>query len=439
MFLGIMGIVMMVVILAAIMSNKVPTIIALALIPCIFCVIVGGAAGLSDYVAAGIKSVAATGTMFIFSILFFGVLTDAGTFRPIVKGVLKVVGNDPVKITVGSAILAMIVHLDGSGVVTFMVCIPALLPLYKKLGMRPMTLAMVVALAAGVMNIEPWGGPTLRAATGLAISTTQLYNAMIPAQIAGLVAVLVIAYLLGKKEKEFVIKTGGLGSEAYAGTFVADMNSSEEDDALLRPKMFIPNLILIILSIVCMIAGWLSNTLTFILASCIALMINYPNPKAQMARINAHAKNIVLMVAVIFASGVLSGVMSGSGMSDGITQLIMAITPQNAGGLLPLLFGILAVPVMFFIPMEAFFFAILPVLSNVAVNFGIGYEMVARASLSANATVAFPFTPLSAAAILLVGMCGLEWGPWQRKGIPLAIIVGWVILLVLYITGAVTF
>ena len=107
--------------------------------------------------SSGIGSVAATGVMFIFSILFFGILTDAGTFRPIINKVIGLVGTDPVKIALGTAVLAAIVHLDGSGAVTFLICVPALLPLYDAIGMRRGTLATIVALSAGTMNILPWG------------------------------------------------------------------------------------------------------------------------------------------------------------------------------------------------------------------------------------------------------------------------------------------
>ena len=82
----------------------------------------------------GIGSVAATGVMFIFSILFFGILTDAGTFRPIIKGILNLVGTDPVKIGIGTAILAAIVHLDGSGAVTFLTVSYTHLDVYKRQG-----------------------------------------------------------------------------------------------------------------------------------------------------------------------------------------------------------------------------------------------------------------------------------------------------------------
>ena len=48
---------------------------------------------------------------------------------------------------VGSALLALLVHLDGSGVVTFLVTIPAMRPLYDRLGMDRRVLACVASLA----------------------------------------------------------------------------------------------------------------------------------------------------------------------------------------------------------------------------------------------------------------------------------------------------
>lgn len=88
---------------------------------------------------------------------FFGILTDAGTFPPIIDRLIEFAGKDPARIALASAILAMIVHLDGSGAVTFLVAVPAMLPLYDKLEMKRTTLATIVALTAGTMNILPWG------------------------------------------------------------------------------------------------------------------------------------------------------------------------------------------------------------------------------------------------------------------------------------------
>ena len=167
------------ILLAVIMMKKLSPLVALISVPIITAIIGGHGLKIGKFINDGVKSIAPTGTMFIFAILFFGILTDAGTFQPIIDKILKVVGKDPVKIAVGTAILSMIVHLDGSGAVTFLVTVPAMLPLYEALGMRKTTLATIVGLGAGVMNVLPWGGPTLRAATSLKISVTELFNPLL--------------------------------------------------------------------------------------------------------------------------------------------------------------------------------------------------------------------------------------------------------------------
>jgi CitMHS family citrate-Mg2+:H+ or citrate-Ca2+:H+ symporter len=69
--------------------------------------------------------------MFVFAILFFGIMTDAGMLDPIIDWILKTVGTRPTRIVMGTTLLALLVHLDGSGAVTFLVTIPAMLPLYE--------------------------------------------------------------------------------------------------------------------------------------------------------------------------------------------------------------------------------------------------------------------------------------------------------------------
>ncbi len=261
--LAVLGFITVIAMLVLIMTKKLSPLVALIAVPvvtgiiaCFF--IADEETGIINFMtnfkslgsmitgSSGISSVAATGVMFIFSILFFGILTDAGTFRPIIKKVLNLVGTDPIKIAIGTAILAMIVHLDGSGAVTFLICVPALLPLYDALGMRRTTLATIVALSAGTMNILPWGGPTIRAHTALATmegtgaSVTEFFMPLLPAVLAGLVCVIAIAVFLGKAEKKRI------GSVALASNQYVEAELSDEQKALLRPRLFWVNIILII-------------------------------------------------------------------------------------------------------------------------------------------------------------------------------------------------
>ena len=159
------GVVIIILLLGLILSKKVSALAALTGVPIIIALLAGFGLDTFNFAVKGIQNIAPVAAMFIFAILFFGVLTDAGMFDPIINRILRIVRNDPARITVGAALLAMIVHLDGSGAVTFLITIPAILPLVEKLNMDKRVLAAVVALGAGTMNMVPWGGPTIRAAT----------------------------------------------------------------------------------------------------------------------------------------------------------------------------------------------------------------------------------------------------------------------------------
>jgi CitMHS family citrate-Mg2+:H+ or citrate-Ca2+:H+ symporter len=195
--------------------------------------VAGQIAGLPGMIADGIQSIAPTGVMFVFAILFFGILLDAGTFQPIIGHLLKIAGNDPVKIALATAGLSMLVHLDGSGAVTFLVVIPAMVPIYDQMGMKRINLACIVALAAGTMNILPWGGPTIRAATALNVSVTTLFNPILIPFLFGLVTVLVIAYFLGKSEKKRI-------GEVQLTPNFKETNTTND---LHRPKLFWVNIL----------------------------------------------------------------------------------------------------------------------------------------------------------------------------------------------------
>ena len=284
--LAVLGFVTVIVMIVLIMTKKASPAVALIAVPfvtgIIACFFMADAeTGTVDFLtnlkslgsmiagADGIGSVAATGVMFIFSILFFGILTDAGTFRPIIGGITKLVGTNPILITIGTAILAMIVHLDGSGAVTFLICVPPLVPLYDAVGMKRTTLATTVALAAGTMNILPWGGPTIRAANALGVDVvSELFMPVLPAVLVGLVAVLGFAALLGAREKVRI------GTVALAGMEYKAAELTEEEKALARPKLFWVNILLIIVAIVTLLFSGYAPAVVFMLAYVLATVIN---------------------------------------------------------------------------------------------------------------------------------------------------------------------
>jgi CitMHS family citrate-Mg2+:H+ or citrate-Ca2+:H+ symporter len=380
---------------------------------------------------SGIGSVAATGVMFIFSILFFGVLTDAGTFRPIIGKVLKLVGTDPVKITIGTAVLAMIVHLDGSGAVTFLICIPALVPLYDAVGMRRVTLATIVAMSAGVMNIMPWGGPTIRAATAMQMDVMGLFRPMMIPVIAGLAMVIVFAVLLGRAEKKRI------GASTLVQVSEYKMELTEEEKALERPKLFVVNVILIIAAIAALLKSGFPPAVVFMVAFIVAVVINYPNPAEQKKRVDAHAKSALMMASVLFAAGCFTGIMKETGMITAMATTLCSIIPQSLGRFFPIITGVIAMPASLLFDPDSFYYGVLPVLSSTAEGFGVAGVNVARAAILGQMTTGFPVSPLTPATFLLVGLAGVDFGEHQKRTIPFAFILTIVMLIVSFAIGSI--
>ena len=442
--LALIGVLTIVIMLVLIMTKKLQTLLALIIVPIIGCLVAGFTGNIvleegvftvktmGDFITAGLKSIAPTGVMFIFAILFFGILTDAGTFDPIIKKILQVVGKDPVKICIGTVILACLVHLDGSGAVTFLIAIPAMLPLYEKLGMRKTTLATLVALGAGVMNMLPWGGPTIRAITAMSSNIEELFTPMVIPMICGLAFVLGVAVFLGKSEKK------RLGAALDAIELDDSHHAATEADELKRPHLFIFNIALIIIAVVVLIKSILPPAAVFMIATAIALLVNYPDKKMQSERVDAHAKSALMMASMLFAAGSFIGIMQNSGMLTAMAEAIVKIIPASVGQLMPVLVGIISMPASLLFDPDSYYYGVMPVLASAVEQMGVNPIMIARASIIGQMTTGFPVSPLTGATFLLTGLSGIDLGEHQKHTIPFAFMTTIVMLIVAVIIGAIS-
>ena len=248
--LALLGLATVVLLLALIMSRVTSPLVALIMVPTAAAIAGGFGLTTGQFILAGIQQIASVAAMFVFAILYFGVMTDAGMLDPIVDRILVAVGTRPTRIVMGSALLALLVHLDGSGAVTFLVTVPAMLPLYDRLGMDRRILACVASMAAGV-NFLPWTGPTLRASAALHISTTELFRPMIPVQAVGLAFVFLVAYLLGAREER------RLGPSRIEAIATSARQLTDEERRLRRPHRFWINAVLTLFLMAVLI--WVSS------------------------------------------------------------------------------------------------------------------------------------------------------------------------------------
>lgn len=405
--LSLLGFATIFIFLGLIITKRLSVITALVLVP----IIMGFLAGfnpkeLGEMVLAGIKQVAPTGILLMFAVLYFATMLDAGLFDPIIAGIIRFVKGDPLKVIVGTAILTMIVHLDGDGTATFMIVMSAFLPIYKQLNINRLILPGIVALSVGPLHLVPWSGTSARAISTLKTDATQLFNPNIPAILAGIAWVLFVAYWFGLKER----KRLGIVDLQYAH----HENLTEQQQELRRPKLFWINAVLTIGLIVSLMKGWVPASALFIVAAVVALLINYPKLPDQQKVLKSHGNNIFMVSSMIFAAGVFSGILTGSKMIDAMATSLVSLIPQQHAAWLPTLTAVTSMPASLLFTPDAYYFGVVPILSQTATQFGIDPLEIGRAALLGQMTVGFPVSPLTASTFLLVGLAEIDLGDHQK-------------------------
>lgn len=494
--LVLLGFAMIAVFMVLIMTKKLTPVLALIIVPTIFGLFAGAGLGIGPMVMDSMKSMTSTAALLMFAIIYFGLMIDVGLFDPLVKFILRKLGNDPAKVVLGTAILAAAVSLDGDGSTTFILTTAAMLPVYLRLKMSPVVLTCVAGLANGTMNILPWGGPTARAATALKLDVNDVFVPMVPSLIVGLIVVMVFSWLLGLQERNRLRSVapeiwgdvadpadafdggtgrggsvaggpgsgkgrfgfGRTGSTAPVGkpgtgggsgvavlerteVLVDEHDTAMADTALdpnrktLRPKLFWFNLVLTVAVMVTLVANIVPLPFVFMVGSAIALLVNFPKVKDQGAQLIAHAPSIVAVVSMVMAAAVLTGVLNGTGMVKAMSEWLVQIIPAEMGPFMAIITGVLSIPMTFFMSNDAFYFGVLPVLSETAAHYGVGAADMARASITGQ-----PFhlqSPLVPAILLLVSLAKVELGDHHKKVLWRTAVISIVMLAVGVLTGAI--
>jgi len=413
--LALLGAATIAVLLALILLNRCSPLVALITVPAVAALIGGFGRKTALFMLDGVTNIAPVAAMFVFAILFFGVMTDAGLLEPIIARVLHLIGLDPIRIVVASALLALLIHLDGSGAVCFLVVIPAMRPLYERVGIDKRVLACVVSMAAGV-NFLPWTGPTLRAAAALKVSTTQIFRPMIAVQAVGLAFVFAAAWWLGRREARRI--GTGVTSPLEPVAPQPSTASSAASQAYRRPHLFWLNLTLTLIVIAVLVSGWTAPAVAFMLGTAIALIINYPGSAVQRERVDAHARAALSMAAILFAAGAFTGVMSGTGALKALATSVVAHVPLGAGPHLPFMLSLIAMPLSMLFDPDSFYFGVLPVIAEMHTQLGGQPLQVAQAALVGQMTAGFPISPLTPATFLVCGLSGIELAAHQKFSFP---------------------
>lgn len=477
--LVLLGFAMVATFMALIMTKRMTPLLALILVPTIFGLFTGAGLGLGDMILEAVGQMAPTAALLMFAIAYFGIMIDVGLFDRLVSWIVRVVGHDPAKVVMGTALLTAVISLDGDGSTTFIVVTAALLPVYHRLGLSPVVLTCVAGLTNGTLNIVPWGGPTVRAAAALNVDAGDIFVPMIPSMIVGLAVVFGFAWLMGRSERRRLRRedparwgtleqrnndagpgtdagrgtSGGAGhrnggplptgtsgtSGSRAGVGLLDRTETETttqpdlsgtaldpDRETLRPKLFVFNLVLTVVIMALLIVDIVPLAYLFMIGTAIALLVNFPNVKKQAEVLGNHSSSIVAVVSMVFAAAVLTGVLTGTGMVEAMSQWLVDVIPNSMGPVLAVLTGLISIPATFFMSNDAFYFGILPVLAETGAHYGIPAVDMARASITGQPV--HMQSPLVPAILLLVSMAKVDLGDHHRKVLWRACIVALVML-----------
>jgi CitMHS family citrate-Mg2+:H+ or citrate-Ca2+:H+ symporter len=427
--LTFLGFLMILIFMVLIMNKKMTPLTALVIVPVTIALFAGFGPELGDMMKNGVKEIALTGVMLIFAILYFSLMIDTGLFEPLVNIILKAVGDNPIKTTIGTAILTALVSLDGDGSSTYLIVVAAMLPLYKRQGMNPLILTCIIMLAGQIMNILPWGGPTARVMSSLKLGHTEIFVPMIPIMAIGILWVIFVAYILGRREKIRIAKHGKFTN--YNSNDII----GEADPKLRRPKLILINLALTITLLVVMILDIVPLGIAFMIAFCIASIINYPKLKDQQKIISKHAGNALSVAGMIFGAGIFTGILNGSGIMQAMGNSMIEIVPKSWGGYLNIVTALFSIPLTFFLSNDAYYFGILPIIVATGHQLGISPEILGRASLIGQGS--HLLSPLVPSTYLLVSLAGVEFSDHLKYTLKWALGSSIVMLLAALILGVI--
>ena len=262
---------------------------------------------------------------------------------------------------------------------------------------------MVCTATITVMNLVPWGGVLNRQSITLAMDSNELWYMYLPLQICGLVCCVGLAVIMARVE----VKRGA-GKIDVAATQEEETEVVDEAAAkLLRPKLLWYNVLLTVVVFVLLFTTKLPNYFIFMLGCVFALVVNFPDPKEQEARLAAHAPKAISLVATVLAAGVMVGILNNTGMIVAMAEFIINILPAALAKHLHLVFAFLGGFIGLAVSPDPLYYGILPVLIEVCGNYGIPATSVAIA-FGVGADSCFTMAPVIASTYLGLAVSGMS-------------------------------
>ena len=400
----IFGFAMVAILMFLLVKGKTTPIVAFILLPTIGALVAGyDLAEVGKFIKVGLGSMMTTAVLFAFSITFFSVMSDAGLFDPLINFFVKKAHGSVFAVLLCVSATTFVAHLDGSGATTFLVVIPAFLPVCRKLGVRPEALLCTMCGCYAVNNLLPWGGPTMRAAAVIHQDVGDLYRYIIPSLAVILALSILLVWIVTKIE----MRNGAGVSATNAGE--SDEADKESEAAKPNKALYWFNALLTVAALIALFSNVLPTYICFMIASAIALLVNFPKTKEQTSRIKSYAAQAMVMVMTLFAVGVFLGVMKEGGFIDAMAKWLISMIPGSMAPHAHWLLAVFSVPMIMMLSTDAFYYVLLPIVLGVVEPYGADPTSVA-ATFLVTATFGTAISPGVAAVYVGLGLADVDIG-----------------------------
>ncbi|MFJ8655783.1 CitMHS family transporter [Streptomyces rochei] len=413
-----------------VMRKHLSAFTAIMLTPIVAALIAGKGTQLGDMIMNGLDTVASTAALLLFAVLYFGLMMEAKLFDPISAFIIRASKGDPVRIVVGTAVLSLLVALDGDGTTSYMIVCSAFLPIYRRLGMNPLVLAALATMALGTISgTTPWGGAATRGISALHLDAGEYFVHMIGPMTLTSLAIIAVAYWLGLRERH---KIDGEKLAAYK----LEIASGEAVPTVKADWRLWFNAALTLLLMVLLILEVADLVVLFMVAFAVALLVNIRSIADQQELIKRQAANAVPVMMLVLAAGIFTGIMTDAGMIEAMADAALSVVPDGWGNLVPLFTALLALPLGFFMSNDAYWFGVVPVLAESAGHYGIHANEIARAG--AIGQILHSMGPTSAPLWVLLGLVKADLGDFQKTALRWGVPVSLAYIAFALMTGAIT-
>ena len=394
--IAIIGLIMFAVSSYLALSKKMHLMVPFVVVPIIAGVLCGfSLPEVLNFAAQGVQGTFNSVLLCIFAVLYFSVLSETGMFDILVNKLVGITKGNIFIVMIVTVIVAFIGHLDGAYNTTYLIAIPALAPLYRKLNLDRRCLVLLVSLAAAPMTAMAWGQPAKMTVYDETIDPVVMASSLYPIVAIMLAAALLVAVGFGfYYSKKNAVELSQL-RQSFNDNPNPKVDFSNNPNA--RPKLFWVNFALFIFSLLCfMFMTTVKTYVLFMVFSCAALLINYHTQAEQSQIVRKHSA-VMLAPAILFLGiGVMVGVLNGTGMVTQMVDAVLSIVPASMARWTHVLYAIIILPLEIFIPYQAFQ-SMNPLLLGIGAGVGLSsYQVLTCQCIS----YLNPCSPLVAAANL---------------------------------------